>query len=103
MAKITKSGKDTRSYSQRKRDEFDYRREYFKHNPGIFGCVWTCAYCHRPIVGKQNVQVDHIMPLNTQRFQRGSTESYLQQSFQTSCQHDQRRHGVYGTCAYERC
>lgn len=31
MAKITKSGKDTRSYSQRKRDEFDYRREYFKH------------------------------------------------------------------------
>ena len=64
MAKITKSGKDTRSYSQRKRDELDYRREYFKHNPGIFGCVWTCAYCHRPIVGKQNVQVDHIMPLN---------------------------------------
>lgn len=32
-----------------------------------------------------------------------STEPYLQQSFQTSCQHDQRRHGVYGTCAYERC
>lgn len=53
-----------KSYSQRKRDKMDYRREYFKHNPGIFGCIWTCAYCHRPLVGKQNVQVDHIMPLN---------------------------------------
>lgn len=43
----------------------DYRREYFKHNPGLFGCIWTCAYCHRPLLGKENVQVDHIMPLNT--------------------------------------
>lgn len=55
---------DNRSYSQRKRDKMDYRREYFKHNPGIFGCIWVCAYCHRPLVGKQNVQVDHITPLN---------------------------------------
>ena len=55
---------DTRSYSQKKRDKMDYRREYFKHNPGLFGCIWTCAYCHRPIIGKENVQVDHIIPLN---------------------------------------
>ena len=33
-----------KSYSQRKRDKMDYRREYFKHNPGIFGCIWNCAY-----------------------------------------------------------
>lgn len=55
---------DNRSYSQRKRDKMDYRREYFKHNPGLFGCIWTCAYCHRVLVGERNVQVDHIMPLN---------------------------------------
>lgn len=64
MLKVTKTNRNVKSYSQRKRDQFDYRHEYFKHNPGIFGCVWTCAYCHRPIIGKQNVQVDHIMPLN---------------------------------------
>ena len=55
---------DGRTYSQRKRDKLDYRAEYFKHNPGLFGCIWTCAYCHRPLVGRKNVQVDHIMPLN---------------------------------------
>lgn len=55
---------DKRTYSQKKRDKMDYRKEYFKHNPGLFGCIWTCAYCHRPLVGKKNVEVDHIMPLN---------------------------------------
>lgn len=55
---------EMKSYSQRKRDKFDYRREYFKSNPGIFGCVWICAYCGKPLLGKQNVVVDHIMPLN---------------------------------------
>lgn len=55
---------DNRSYSQKKRDKMNYRYEYFKHNPGLFGCIWSCAYCHRPIIGKKNVQVDHIMPLN---------------------------------------
>ena len=53
-----------RSYSQRKREKLDYRKEYFKHNPGLFGCIWKCAYCHRLLIGKNNVQVDHIMPLN---------------------------------------
>lgn len=57
-------GSPSKSYSQRKREKMDYRDEYFKHNPGIFGCIWVCAYCKRPLVGKQNVQVDHIMPLN---------------------------------------
>lgn len=53
-----------RSYSQRKRDKLDYRAEYFKHNPGLFGCIWKCAYCQRLLIGRRNVQVDHIMPLN---------------------------------------
>lgn len=55
----------SKSYSQCKRDKMDYRREYFRKNPGLFGCIWTCAYCHRPLVGKKNVQVDHIVPLNS--------------------------------------
>lgn len=53
------------TYSQRKRAKMDYRAEYFQHNPGLFGCVWTCAYCHRPLLGRRNVSVDHILPLNS--------------------------------------
>lgn len=56
--------RSSKSYSQRKREKMDYRREYFKHNPGLFGCIWTCAYCHKAIVGRENVNVDHIIPLN---------------------------------------
>lgn len=41
----------------------DYRYEYFKHNPGVFGKIYFCAYCKRPLFRK-DVQVDHIMPLN---------------------------------------
>ncbi|MEY8334653.1 HNH endonuclease signature motif containing protein [Lachnospiraceae bacterium 47-T17] len=57
--------KDTRSYSQKKRDKMNYRYEYFKKNPGLFGCIWSCAYCHGLIIGKKNVQVDHVIPLNS--------------------------------------
>lgn len=53
-----------KSYSARKREKLDYRAEYFKHNPGLFGKIWICAYCKKPLFGKHNVQVDHIMPLN---------------------------------------
>ena len=44
------------TYSQKKRAKLDYRAVYFSHNPGLFGCIWFCAYCKKPIVGKQNVQ-----------------------------------------------
>ena len=54
-----------KSYSQRKRDTMDARSEYFKHNPGLFGCIWFCAYCHCAIVGERKVEVDHIIPLNS--------------------------------------
>lgn len=53
------------TYSRKKRAKLDYRSVYFSHNPGLFGCIWFCAYCKRPIVGRHNVQVDHIMPLNS--------------------------------------
>ena len=59
-----KAATGDKSYSQQKRDQMNYRAEYFKHNPGLFGCVWKCAYCGRLILFEQNVQVDHIMPLN---------------------------------------
>ena len=59
------SKKNGMSYSQRKRAKLDYRREYFKHNPGLFGNIWFCSQCGRPLVGKQNVEVDHIIPLNS--------------------------------------
>lgn len=51
------------TYSQRKREKLDYRHEYFKNNPGLFGKIYFCAYCKRPLLRK-DVQVDHIMPLN---------------------------------------
>lgn len=46
------------------RASYDYRREYFKQNPGLFGCVWFCSQCFRPLIGKKNVVIDHIRPLN---------------------------------------
>lgn len=52
-----------KSYSQRKRDKLDYRQEYFNHNPGLFGSIYFCAYCRRPLF-RDEVEVDHIMPLN---------------------------------------
>lgn len=52
------------SYSQQKRKQLDYRKEYFKHNPGYLGCIWKCAYCGKLLIGKGNVEVDHIMPLD---------------------------------------
>lgn len=54
------------TYSQKKRAEMpDYRDVYFSHNPGLFGCIWFCAYCKKAIVGRHNVEVDHIVPLDS--------------------------------------
>ena len=58
-------GDKGKTYSQKKRNKLDYRREYFSKNPGLFGCIWFCAYCHKPILGREGVEVDHIMPLNS--------------------------------------
>lgn len=56
---------DGLTYSQRKRAKLNYRAEYFRHNPGLFGCIWICAYCGKPLLGMHNVVIDHIMPLNS--------------------------------------
>lgn len=51
------------SSTQEKRQSFDYRSEYFKHNKGLFGCIYFCAQCYRPLLRK-DVEVDHIVPLS---------------------------------------
>ena len=52
------------TYSQKKRASFNYRNEYFKKNPGIYGNIWFCSQCGKILLGKHNVVIDHIMPLN---------------------------------------
>lgn len=59
MPKV-RSGEKLKEY----RLSYDYRREYFKRNPGIFGCVWFCSQCYKPLIGKKNVYIDHIVPLS---------------------------------------
>ena len=57
------SSKKHKSVSQRKRESFNYREAYFQKNPGLFGFIWFCSQCGIPLFGKDNVQVDHIVPL----------------------------------------
>ena len=52
------------TYSQKKRASCNYRNEYFKKNPGIYGNIWFCSQCGKILIGKHNVVIDHIMPLN---------------------------------------
>ena len=55
-----RSGEALKEYRQ----SYDYRREYFKRNPGLFGYIWFCSQCFRPLIGKKNVVIDHIVPLS---------------------------------------
>lgn len=50
--------------TQEYRASYDYRKEYFRKNPGLFGCIWFCSQCYRPLFGKDQVVIDHIVPLN---------------------------------------
>lgn len=59
MPKV-RSGERLREYRQ----SYNYRAEYFKRNPGLFGCVWFCSQCYKPLIGKKNVIIDHIIPLS---------------------------------------
>lgn len=52
-----------KSNTQKKRAQYDYRAEYFKRNPGLFGSIWFCSQCGKPLFGKSQVVVDHIIPL----------------------------------------
>lgn len=50
--------------TQEYRASYNYREEYFKRNPGLFGCIWFCSQCYRPLFGRDQVVIDHIVPLN---------------------------------------
>lgn len=52
-----------KSYGQAKRDEFDYRYHYLKHNKGIFGKFYICSQCLKPMF-KSGMEVDHIFPVS---------------------------------------
>ena len=42
----------------------DYRRNFFKNNPGLFGTdKYQCVYCGR-IKSKRKIQVDHHIPVH---------------------------------------
>ena len=59
MGKV-RSGDNLKAY----RMSYNYRAEYFKRNPGLFGCVWFCSQCYKPLFGRKNVVIDHIVPLS---------------------------------------
>lgn len=40
----------------------DYRGKFFRKNPGLFGSIWFCHYCFKPLFGKTRVEVDHVAP-----------------------------------------
>lgn len=50
------------SSTKERRQAFDYRTEYFKHNKGVLG-FYFCAQCFKPL-RKEDVEVDHIVPLS---------------------------------------
>lgn len=55
-----RSGEKLQEY----RRSYNYREEYFKRNPGLFGCIWFCSQCYKPLIGRKNVVIDHIVPLS---------------------------------------
>ena len=44
-----------------KRESFDYRYHYIKHNNGILNEYYFCSQCYK-IVKKKDMEVDHILP-----------------------------------------
>jgi 5-methylcytosine-specific restriction endonuclease McrA len=72
------------------RDSNDYRNEYFKKNPGLLGCIWFCSVCGKPLLGKDKVQVDHIVPPSAfahKKYKKGnlvSNTSFLSRAMNSS-------------------
>lgn len=57
----------TRRNSTKKSYRSDnYRAEYFRKNPGLFGKIHFCYYCGKPLT-KKYVEVDHILPVSKSR------------------------------------
>jgi hypothetical protein len=52
-----------KSYSQKKREKYDYRKHYLDHNPGILGSVYICSQCGK-LLSRKEMEVDHIFPVS---------------------------------------
>lgn len=52
-----------KSYGQKKRESFDYRTNYIKHNPGLFGSLYFCSQCLK-VLSRHEMEVDHIVPVS---------------------------------------
>ena len=48
---------------EEKRNSYNYRDKYLKHNPGFFNSFYLCSQCFRPIT-KDDLEVDHIFPIS---------------------------------------
>lgn len=52
-----------KSYAQRKRESFPYRKKYLEHNRGILGIFYRCSLCGK-IITRDQMEVDHIIPIS---------------------------------------
>lgn len=52
-----------KSSGQIKRESYDYRKNYIKHNSGILGSIYICSQCGK-IMSRTTMQVDHIFPIS---------------------------------------
>lgn len=52
-----------KSYSQKKREKYDYRKHYLDHNHGILGSVYICSQCGK-LLSRKEMEVDHIFPVS---------------------------------------
>lgn len=48
---------------EEKRNSYNYRDKYLKHNPGFLNSFYLCSQCFRPIT-KDDLEVDHIFPIS---------------------------------------
>lgn len=48
---------------EEKRNSYNYRDKFLKHNPGYFGSFYICSQCFKPIT-KDELEVDHIFPIS---------------------------------------
>ena len=48
---------------EEKRNSYNYRDKYLKHNPGFFNSFYVCSQCFKPI-SVSELEVDHIFPIS---------------------------------------
>lgn len=51
------------STTKERRNAYPYRQEYLRHNKGLFGFLYFCSQCGRPLT-RNSLEVDHIVPIS---------------------------------------